>query len=210
MAKNMTLINAKKEKNDEFYTQITDIEDEIKHYRKHFIGKTVYCNCDDPTISNFYFYFNRNFDKLGLKQLITTCYKNRQPNLFSTNNDKNGIAIVYDGEIKTEYYLDGDGDFRSEECIELLKLSDIIVTNPPFSLFREYIAQLIEYDKKFVVIGNMNAIAYKEIFPLIKNGKLWLGYNSNTGPKKFNVPDYYPLNSTQSGVDEDGKKFIKN
>lgn len=193
MAKNESLHAANKAKYDEFYTQLPDIENELKHYRKHFSGKTVYCNCDDPIISNFYCYFERNFAKLGLKRLITTCYKNRQTDLFSKHDTKvaAGLEYVGNGTEPTVFQLKEDGDFRSRECVELLEQADIVVTNPPFSLFREYIAQLVEYDKKFVVIGNKNAITYKEIFPLIKGDKLWVGYTPMSQDLLFDVPEDY-------------------
>ncbi len=169
---NNDLKNAKKAKKDEFYTQLVDIELELKHYKDHFKGKTVLCNCDDPRISNFFHYFSYSFEHLGLKKLITTCYKNQSRDLFSKsdseraiwleyNGDKNGNKVPDPEEIGINYFK-GDGDFRSQECIELLKQADIVVTNPPFSLFREYVAQLIEYNKKFIIIGNVNAISYKE------------------------------------------------
>lgn len=175
---NKTLNSAKKAKKDEFYTQLSDIENELCHYKEHFRGKTVLCNCDDPRVSNFFFYFKNNFNHLGLKRVITTCYKNQNVDLFSENKSEQAVYLVYDGDkdhidIKP---LRGDGDFRSRECIELLKQADIVVTNPPFSLFREYVAQLVEYNKKFLIIGNQNAITYKDIFPLFKNGKIWLGH----------------------------------
>ncbi len=193
MAKNQSLHAANKAKYDEFYTQLTDIEKELKHYRKHFLGKTVYCNCDDPVISKFFVYFERNFKKLGLERLITTCYKNRQINMFSENDSETaaGLEYVGNGTEPTVFQLKEDGDFRSHECIELLKQADIVVTNPPFSLFREYIAQLVKYDKKFLVIGNMNAITYKEIFPLIKSGRLWLGHGPSGKDMLFDVPEDY-------------------
>ena len=192
---NKNLNTAKQQKKDEFYTQLVDIENELKHYKEHFRGKTVLCNCDDPRVSNFFHYFSYNFEQLGLKKLITTCYKNQDRDLFSQydseqaiwleyNGDKNGNRIPDPEEIGINY-LKGDGDFRSAECIELLKQADIVVTNPPFSLFREYVAQLIEYDKKFLIIGNQNALHYKEFFPLIKNNKVWIGY---TFPKLFQIP----------------------
>ena len=184
---------------DEFYTQLSDIERELKHYRKHFKGKVVYCNCDDPRISNFFHYFSYNFEKLGLKKLITTCYKSQQADLFSQNDSEHAIWLEYDGDKNGNMVPDpeeigikplkGDGDFRSAESIELLKQADIVVTNPPFSLFREYVAQLMEYDKKFIIIGNLNAITYKEIFKLIKEDKLWLGYGFQAGNAYFGVPD---------------------
>ena len=193
MAGNENLHAANRAKQDEFYTQLSDIEKELKHYRKHFRGKTVYCNCDDPTISNFFLYFRLNFEKLGLKRLITTCYKNRQTDIFSSHNMEAAAGVEYVGN-ETEpavFQLKEDGDFRSHECIELLKQADIVVTNPPFSLFREYIAQLVEYDKKFVVIGSMNAITYKEVFPLIKSGRLWLGHGPAGKDMLFDVPEDY-------------------
>ena len=193
MAGNKFLHAANRAKQDEFYTQLTDIEKELKHYRKHFRGKTVYCNCDDPTISNFFRYFHLNFTRLGLKRLITTCYKNQQPDLFSKHDMETAVGVDYvgNGTDPTIFQLKEDGDFRSHECIELLKQADIVVTNPPFSLFREYIAQLVEHDKKFLVIGNMNAITYKEVFPLIKSGRLWLGYGPAGKDMLFDVPEDY-------------------
>ena len=177
---------AKKQKKDEFYTQLSDIERELRHYEHHFRDKTVLCNCDDPRKSNFFHYFSHKFEDLGLKRLITTCYKNQDRDLFSHNDCEEAIWLEYTGDKNGNRIPDleeigisplkGDGDFRSEECIELLKQADIVVTNPPFSLFREYVAQLIEHKKKFLIIGNQNAITYKEIFPLIKDNKLWLGY----------------------------------
>lgn len=193
MAGNKSLHAANRAKQDEFYTQLPDIEKELKHYRKHFHGKTVYCNCDDPTISNFFRYFKLNFKRLGLKRLITTCYKNQQPDLFSKHEMEAaaGLEYVGNGTEPTVFQLKEDGDFRSRECIELLKQADIVVTNPPFSLFREYIAQLVEYEKKFVVIGNKNAITYKEIFPLIKGDKLWIGHTPMSQDLLFDVPEDY-------------------
>lgn len=186
MARNTGLNQANKQKKDEFYTQLSDIENELRHYKSHFKGKTVLCNCDDPRVSNFFHYFAMNFEAFGLHRLITTCYKNQDADLFSRNDceqaiwleywgDKNGNRVPDPEEIGIKP-LKGDGDFRSQECIELLKQADIVVTNPPFSLFREYLAQLIEYDKKFLIIGHQNAIHYKDVFPLIQDNKLWLGY----------------------------------
>lgn len=186
MLNNTGLHQAARAKKDEFYTQLSDIENELRHYKSHFHGKTVLCNCDDPRISNFFHYFAYNFEHLGLKRLITVCYKNQEPDLFSMNTceqaiwldyqgDRNGNAIPDPNEIGIRP-LKGDGDFRSAECIELLKQADIVVTNPPFSLFREYVSQLIEYRKKFLIIGHQNAITYKEVFPLIQSNQMWLGY----------------------------------
>ena len=176
-SKNTNLHSAKKAKNDEFYTQLSDIEKEMAHYKDFFKGKVVYCNCDDARESNFFKFFSNNFESLGLKKLITTGYKeNRKGVKLVYEGDKNGNFMVDDEEVViTE--LEGNGDFRSEECIDPLKECDVVVTNPPFSLFREYVAQLMEYGKKFLIIGNMNAITYKEIFPYIKNNELWLGMN---------------------------------
>ena len=195
MAGNKSLHAANRAKQDEFYTQLPDIEKELKHYRKHFRDKTVYCNCDDPTISNFFRYFKLKFEELGLKKLITTCYKNRQINMFSENDSKTaaGVEYVGNGTEPTVFQLEEDGDFRSDECVELLKQADIVVTNPPFSLFREYIAQLVEHDKKFLVIGSMNAITYKEVFPLIKSGRLWLGHGPAGKDMLFDVPEDYAI-----------------
>lgn len=168
---NKNLSAAKEAKKDEFYTQLEDINKELKYYREHFRGKTVLCNCDDPRNSNFFTYFAYNFEFLGLKRLITTCYKNQDADLFSQNKSEQAIYLIYDGDKNGNHIPDpeeigihplkGDGDFRSSECIELLKQADIVVTNPPFSLFREYVAQLMEYEKKFIIIGNVNAVSYK-------------------------------------------------
>ena len=192
---NETLKSAKKNKNDEFYTQLCDIEKELSHYKEHFYGKTVLCNCDDPRVSNFFRFFALKFKDWGLKRLITTCYKNQDVDLFSQNDCEKAVWLDYYGNpndnTSTDFStvevkeLKGDGDFRSKECIELLKQADIVVTNPPFSLFREYVAQLVEYDKKFVIVGHQNAITYKEIFKLIKNNKLWLGYGFKGGAAHF-------------------------
>ncbi|MEN9911996.1 MAG: Modification methylase EcoRI [Pseudomonadota bacterium] len=192
---NNNLHKAKAGKNDEFYTQLDDIAKELRYYKDHFKDKVVFCNCDDPRISNFFHYFSHYFKELGLKKLITTCYKNINPDLFSQHLEEKAVYIEYNGEMIDNIpdyarshvkYLQGDGDFRSKECVELLKQVDIVVTNPPFSLFREYVAQLIEYDKKFLIIGSMNAITYKEIFKFIKQNKIWLGMNA---PKDFLQPD---------------------
>ena len=194
MSNNSNLNRAKKARNDEFFTQFSDIENELKHYKEHFNGKVVYCNCDDPRQSNFVKYFKINFDQLGLKKLIATGYK----------KDCRGIKLVLDSDNKKIDELEGDGDFRSEECVKLLDEADIVVTNPPFSLFREYVAQLVKHDKKFLIIGNMNNVTYKEIFPLIKNNKVWLGFGTDSW---YRVPDDF---DDRPGVKiEDGKKYFK-
>ena len=200
MPANRNLHKAKSNKKDEFYTQLSDIENELWHYRDHFRDKVIYCNCDDPRVSNFFHYFSLQFRFLGLKKLITTCYKNQQMDMFSRNDAEKAIWLEYDGTQNETaipsvedigiHYLEGDGDFRSGECIDLLKQADIVVTNPPFSLFREYVAQLMEYDKKFLIIAHQNAITYKEIFPLIRDKKIWLGYGFRGGAAHFTAPNY--------------------
>jgi hypothetical protein len=192
---NKNLHSAKNSKKDEFYTQLSDIEKELRHYKEHFKDKVVFCNCDDPRVSNFFHYFSFNFEKLGLKKLITTCYKNQDADLFSENKSEKAIYLEYTGDKNGDNipnpeeigikHLKGDGDFRSRESIELLKQADIVVTNPPFSLFREYVAQLMEYDKKFIIIGHQNSITYKEIFKLIKDNRMWLGYGFNRNMAHF-------------------------
>lgn len=219
MAGNKALSNAMKAKEDEFYTQLSDIENELRHYREHFEGKTILLNCDDPYESNFFKYFAMNFNRLGLKKLISTCYKGSpvaqtQLFLFDDYEDEDKgeqphkIEITEvidnneDGKIDlsdVEYLLqndknvltplEGDGDFRSPECVALLDEADIVITNPPFSLFREYVAQLVEHDKKFIIIGSQNAITYKEVFPLLKEDKIWLGYGFKGGNAFFKVPN---------------------
>ena len=238
MSGNKSLHKAAAAKKDEFYTQLPDIENELRHYKSHFNGKVVFCNCDDPYESNFFKYFAMNFNSLGLKKLIATCYATSpivytQLNIFggsevvaAEQNKKKPYKVIVtevtdennDGRIDladVEYLLknkknvltllEGDGDFRSKECVELLKQSDIVVTNPPFSLFREYVSQLIEYDKKFIIIGNQNAITYKEIFPLIAQNILWLGYKA--GDMAFKVPDSYEARNTRFWIDEKGQKW---
>ena len=212
------LHKAKSSKNDEFYTILSDIERELRHYKGHFKDKVVFCNCDDPRVSNFFHYFSYNFEKLGLKKLITTCYKNQNMDLFSQHDTERAIYLEYEGDKNKNNVPDpeeigikklkGDGDFRSKECIELLKQSDIVVTNPPFSLFREYVAQLIEYDKKFLIVGNWNSISYKEIFKLIKEDKVWIGINSNRNFSGFIVPKHYPLHGTEARIDENGNRIV--
>ena len=181
MANNKTLNTAKDNKNDEFYTQLTDIEKELKHYKSHFKDTIVFCNCDDPEYSNFWKYFYLNFEQLGLKKLIATHYETEKPS----------YKLEYDGTEIINTPLEQNGDFRSPECIEILKECDIVCTNPPFSLFREYIAQLTEYKKNFLIIGNPNALHYKEIFPLVKDNKLWLGYKSMGADMLFIVSEQY-------------------
>ena len=209
MAKNSNLHAAKVAKNDEFYTMLTDIEKEMSHYKDFFKGKVVYCNCDDARESNFFKYFSKNFEFLGLKKLITTGYKAEGKGVVLVyEGDKNGNRKVDDAEVIVKE-LEGSGDFRSAECIEFLKEADVVVTNPPFSLFREYVKQLMDYGKKFIIIGNMNAMTYKEIFPYIKEDKLWWGATIHSGDRKFYVPDNYPLEASGCGIDEDGRRFIR-
>lgn len=211
---NKTLSNAKKNKNDDFYTQLTDIEKELKYYKEYFENKVVFCNCDDPRVSNFFHYFSYNFEKLKLKKLITTCYKNQEMDLFSQNDSEQAIYLEYYGDRNGNNvpnpeeigikYLKGDGDFRNKESIELLKEADIVVTNPPFSLFREYVAQLIEYDKKFLIIGSQNAFTYRDIFTLFRDNKIWTGVD-NGGTKWFEVPLDYEI-KTKSRIKVEGDK----
>lgn len=209
---NKNLQSARKNKKDEFYTQLADIETELKHYKNHFKGKTVLCNCDDPRVSNFFHYFAYNFEFLGLKKLITTCYKSQEADLFSQNNSERAIYLEYTGN-KTGGHvpaaeeigikpLQGDGDFRKSECVELLKQADIVVTNPPFSLFREYVAQLMQYNKKFIIIGHQNAITYRDIFKLIKENKLWLGFGfkGNAGHFISKYQDYAAAGNHKEGM----------
>lgn len=247
MAGNSNLHDSARNKQDEFYTQLSLIENELKHYKKHFKGKTVLCNCDDPFESNFFKYFAMSFNSLGLKKLIATCYATSAvvgnelqyyvgdggqlsfmplENSLPVNRSKKPYKVVItevtdennDGRVdladveyllknrkNTMTLLEGDGDFRSQECVALLQEADIVVTNPPFSLFRDYIAQLIAYNKAFIIIGNMNAVTYKEIFPLIAQNFLWLGYNS--GHFWFKVPDSYEEKKTDFKVDEAGQKW---
>jgi hypothetical protein len=236
---NKDLRNAKKQKNDEFYTILADINRELGHYKGHFKDKVVYCNCDDPYESNFFKYFALNFNFLGLKKLIATCYigspiANTQLSLFDDESAENKttkmphkIEITETPDMNNDGAVDladvelllgsnknhltrlnGNGDFRSKECIELLKQADIVVTNPPFSLFREYVAQLVEYDKKFLIVATWNAISYREIFKLIKENKLWIGINSNRNFSGFIVPKHYDLYGTEARVDENGNRIV--
>ena len=218
IATNKNLTKAKNEKNDEFYTILSDIERELKHYKGHFKDKVVFCNCDDPRVSNFFHYFSYNFEKLSLKKLITTCYKNQNIDLFSQHDSERAIYLEYEGDKNENNVPDpeeigikqfkGDGDFRSKEAIELLKQADIVVTNPPFSLFREFVAQLVEYERKFLIIGTWNAITYKEIFKLIQENKIWIGINSNRNFSGFIVPKHYSLYGTEARVDENGNRIV--
>ncbi len=250
MAKNSQLNAAQTAKNDEFYTQLVDIENELRHYYPHFKGKTVFCNCDDPFESNFFKFFVLKFNQLGLKKLICTCYSNSpiQGTLFrytvkdgqmgfsfgTEDPSQGGLKRPYKAIVNKVYdktgdggidlrdvvelfksgenqliYLEGDGDFRSKECLDLLNESDIVVTNPPFSLFRAYLTTLVEHKKQFIVIGNVNAITYKEVFPLIMANKLWFGPSIHSGDRKFYVPDDYPLEAAGCGIDEAGRRFIR-
>lgn len=219
MAGNRDLQAAMRAKKDDFYTQLTDIEKELRHYKAHFKGKVVYCNCDDPRVSNFFKFFLMNFEVWELKKLIATCYKNQNPDIFSPHDSERAVYMEYHGDqdcnrlpdyddvdVKS---LQGDGDFRSAECVALLKRADIVCTNPPFSKFREYVAQLIAHDKKFLYIGNMNAITTKQIFPLVKAGKLWYGPSISSGDREFGVPDDYPLTASSYRIDEHGRKFVR-
>jgi hypothetical protein len=217
--RNRDFQEARQAKKDEFYTSLSDIEFELNHYTSHFEGKVVYCNCDDPRASNFFRYFSANFEKLGLKKLITTCYRSQDADLFGRNDSDKAIYLEYTGgksgdsvpsaeEIGIKL-LTGDGDFRSVESVALLKQADIVVTNPPFSLFREYVAQLVEYEKKFVIIGNMNAVTYKEIFPLFQNNQMWYGPSIRSGDREFRVPNDYPIKAAGSRADEYGNNYIR-
>lgn len=203
---NSNLTAAKKAKNDEFYTQLSDIEKELVHYKEHFEGKIVFCNCDDPTWSNFWKYFHLKFKTLGLKKLISTHYEPDGSPSYKMEYEGGDDTNLKAGVMTP---LNQNGDFRSPECIALLEEADIVVTNPPFSLFREYVAQLMECGKNFVIIGNMNAIMYKEIFPLIKDNQLWYGPSISSGDRKFGVPDSYPLLATGCGIDENGQRYIR-
>lgn len=213
------LTKAKINKKDEFYTQLADIESELKHYQEHFNDKVVLCNCDDPRSSNFFHYFSNNFEKLRLKKLIMVSYKgSADEEQFPRQNSENATFLEYTGgKIENRvpdaeeigiFPLNGDGDFRNIESIEFLKQADIVVTNPPFSLFREYLDQLVKHNKQFLIIGNINAITYKEIFKLIKNNKVWLGINLGRGISGFIVPEHYELYGTEARVDSYGNRVV--
>ena len=201
MAANANLRKAKNAKNDEFYTQLTDVSKELMHYKHHFRDKIVFCNCDDPTWSAFWKYFHLNFEALGLKKLISTHYDKTEPTykMEYTGVDDNDIEVG----VKTP--LEGNGDFRNQECLDLLDEADIVVTNPPFSLFREYVACLVEHEKKFLIIGNQNAITYKEIFPLFRANVIWMGYHN--GDMSFTVPDDSEPRATRFWIDSNGQKW---
>lgn len=215
-ATNQLLQKAKKSKSDEFYTQFCDIERELQYYQNCFADKVVYCNCDDPRTSNFFKYFAINFHKLGLRKLIASCYVENTFDLFNSQKLEKGFYCEYYGGSGGHFnpsdveivYFNGNGDFRSRECIELLKQSDIVVTNPPFSLFREFVAQIVKYNKQFLIIGNVNAITYKEIFDLIQNNKVWLGVNLGRGISGFIVPEHYDLYGTEVSVNSEGQTII--
>lgn len=202
---NANLHKAKDAKNDEFYTQLTDVAKELMHYKQHFKDKIVLCNCDNPTWSAFWKYFHLNFAELGLKKLISTHYDRTEATykMEYTGEDDNDI----EAGVRTS--LEGNGDFRNQECLDLLDECDIVVTNPPFSLFREYVAVLMEHKKKFIILGNMNALTYKEIFPLFRDNQLWYGASIHSGDRKFYVPNDYPLKASGCGIDESGKRFIR-
>lgn len=239
MPNSSNLAEAQRAKNDEFYTQYLDIEKEISAYLEFdpdvFRGKTILLPCDDPEWSNFTKYFAQNFDRFGLKKLISTSYAHNsknykgtyQPTLFEFNDPqfdkaktvKNGkiFTLTHDktGDHKINvddlewHYLNGDGDFRSDEIKDLRDEADVIITNPPFSLFREFLAWILEAGKQFVIIGNMNAITYKEVFPLLKENKAWLGPSISSGDREFQVPESYPINAAGWRIDENGNKFLR-
>ncbi len=244
ISRNLALSHAKKAKQDEFYTQLVDIENELKHYKSQLRGKIILCNCDDPFESNFFKYFALNFNALGLKKLIATSYvlspivggqlptahieglkpDGKEPYAIEINEvpdlhghgatDLSDVQYILEHNSKTSWRLNGDasygaGDFRSQECVGFLKQADIVCTNPPFSLFREYVAQLVEYRKQFLIIGHMNALHYKEIFRLIKENRLWLGQSIHSGDREFRVPHHYPLRAAGFRIDEQGRKYIR-
>lgn len=209
-ANNILLHKAKGAKSDEFYTLYGDIERELLHYKHLFRNRTVYCNCDDFRVSNFFRYFQTNFNELGLKKLIATSYCRQYGDLFNIDetSGRATCAVYTEKEGLTVRCLQGDGDFRSPECVELLREADIVVTNPPFSLFREFIAQLVRFEKKFLVIGNINAITYKDIFAMIQANKVWMGVNMGRGISGFIVPGHYELYGSETHIDESGNRII--
>lgn len=212
MVDHTLLGKAKQNKNDEFYTQLQDIERELGNYRDHFRNKTVYCNCDDPMRSNFYRYFAEHFRDLGLKKLVASCISKPKCDLFSPfepgyfyeYSDK-GRAFPSTSDV---HLFKGDGDFRSDECVAILKESDIVVTNPPFSLFREFVSQMVKFKKQFLVIANVNALTYKEVFELIQANKAWMGVNMGRGISGFIVPDSYELYGLETKVNEAGERIV--
>lgn len=214
-----SLTAARQAKQDEFYTSLRDIALELEHYKDHFKNKVVYCNCDDPRASNFFRYFAANFERLSIKKVIATCYGGGNVDQFGRGRSDQAVYLEYTGgglgksapdpspvAVKT---LAGDGDFRSDECIKLLLEADIVVTNPPFSLFREYVAQLVEYKKQFLIIGNMNAVTYKEIFSLFQHNQMWYGPSIRSGDREFRVPDDYPLTAASTRVDSEGNRYVR-
>lgn len=207
---NHLLQKAKKSKSDEFYTQLCDIERELRYYSSSFRDKVVYCNCDDPRHSNFYRYFKENFKVLGLRKLIASCYKDRDDNLFRIQDPTPAFYSEYTGEGNPEITVpfNENGDFRSNECLALLRQSDVVVTNPPFSLFRDFISQIVRHNKQFLVIGNVNAITYKEIFSLIQNNDAWLGVNLGRGISGFIVPEHYQLFGSEARINEVGQRIV--
>ncbi len=209
-ATNKLLQKAKKSKSDEFYTQLCDIESELQHYANCFVDKVVYCNCDDPQVSNFFRYFKDNFQRLGLRKLIASCFCEAEIDHSNANTMQSAYYCEYEGDnIPMKVVtLEGNGDFRSTECVELLQQADIVVTNPPFSLFREFVTQIVHYNKQFLVIGNVNAITYKEIFDLIQNDRAWLGVNLGRGISGFIVPEHYQLYGTEVKINEEGQRII--
>lgn len=203
---NAELSNARNAKKDEFYTQLEDINAEMVHYESQFKDKVVFMNCDDPTWSNFWRYFHMEFERLGLKKIISTHYEAGETASYMMTYE-GGNDEDFEVGVRTE--LTQNGDFRSPECIKLLDEADIVVTNPPFSLFRPYVSLLMEHNKKFIIIGNVNAITCKEIFPLIRDDEMWFGASIHSGDRKFYVPDDYPLEAAGCGIDDNGRKYIR-
>lgn len=203
MPNNRNLKIAQKAKKDEFYTQYSDIAKELPYYKEQLANKVIYCNCDNPKYSNFYKFFKDNFVEYKLKKLIATYLG------FNEYYSLKPTKTVFDGENEIVEPLGGYGDFRSPICVSILQESDIVITNPPFSLFRDFVKLMTEYDKKFLIIGNVNAISYKEVFPLFKGNKMWLGKSIHSGDREFQVPDDYPLKAASYRVDEQGNKYIR-
>lgn len=215
MARNHTLLRANKDKQDEFYTAYKDIEDEMPFYEKHFIQKVIYCNCDDAKQSNFFKYFVNNFHQLRLKCLVASCFKPQFTSLFDTTPHEKAYKATFMGNLLSDgtpeiitQDLKSDGDFRSKECVELLKQADIVITNPPFSLFREFVTQLARHKKQFLILGNMNAITCKICFELLMRKRIKLGRNAGTGNYEFQVPEDYVLRSPTQRIDEKGTKYL--